>query len=258
MLFNEEDTESLRNRCRDHKTTIAAAVIVAALAAVRKVFTPRAERKQKKLPNYQSWVVTSSTRHLLPNSRLLEGADKETDPSIMEFGGYGGSISHERFSFKESSDMWDRCRATKSHLSSSFLKSMRRMKLMNYAFRKPKLWEKLQAKVDLEEITRTYSVEVANLGAWSTPYAPKDAGRTDLGTPDWFAGTLNNSFLGARALFTIALISVNNVMSFTIAYDIGTITDQEGVFFVNALRNALDHLKSSTTDKLLVKDLDSS
>jgi hypothetical protein len=42
---------------------------VAALAASRAVFAPKALALGKKVPSFQSWVVTSSTRHLIPNSK---------------------------------------------------------------------------------------------------------------------------------------------------------------------------------------------
>ena len=256
--FDPEFSEALRLNCRKNKTTIASAVIVAALSAARSVFVPKAAALKKKMPNYQAWVVTSSTRHLIPNSRLLEGADKETDPALMEFGGYGGSITSECFKFAKSNDLWERCRAVKRNLSGSFLKSMRRMKLMNFLFRKPNLWKKLQAKVDLKDLTRSYSVEVANLGSWNSPYAPSETPRNDLATADWFAGSLNNSFHGARALFTVALISINNVMSFTVSYDMSTISQQDGDLFVAGITRALEEMKSSTGGKILVRSLEQS
>jgi hypothetical protein len=128
------------------------------------------------------------------------------------------------------------------------------MKLMNYLFRKPKLWAKLQSKIDLQDVTRSYSVEVANLGSWTSPYSPATT-RTDLATADWFAGSLNNSFHGARAIFTIALISINNVMSFSVAYDMSVITADEGNIFVKSIQNVLTNMKSSSGGKILVKDL---
>lgn len=254
--FDAEFSEALRLNCRKNKTTIASAVIVAALSASRSVFAPKAAALKRKMPSYQAWVVTSSTRHLIPNSRLLEGADKEVDPALMEFGGYGGSFTSECFKFGSNSDMWERCRAVKGTLSSSFLKSMRRMKLMNFLFRRQSLWKKLQAKVDLQDITRSYSVEVANLGSWNTPYAPSSSTRTDLATSDWFAGSLNNSFHGARALFTVALISINNVMSFTVSYDMSTISQQDGDLFVAGITKALTEMKLSSERNLYVKSLE--
>lgn len=252
--FDEEFSESLRLKCRNNKTTIASAVIVAALAAARAVFVPRAEKQNKKIPSHQAWVVTSSTRHLIPNSRLMEGADKEKDPALMAFGGYGGSITNERFKIDQKSDLWGRSRAVKQRLAGSFLKSMRRMKLVNYLFRKHELWKKLQAKIDLQDITRTYSVEVANLGSWNNPYAPMETPRTDLADADWFAGSLNNSFHGARAVFTVALISINNVMSFTVAYDMATISPEEGNHFVTEISSALDQMKCSESKKCYLKN----
>ena len=258
IVFDSQFTDEIREYCRNNNTTIAAAVIAAALLAVRIVFQQRAELKKKKLPKYQSWVVTSSTRHLLPNSKLLEGGDKESDPSVMEFGGYGGSISNEKFGFGENKDVWERCRKVKAHLNGSFLKSMRKMKIMNYFYRKPKLWNRLQGKVDFEKLSRTYSVEVANLGAWSTPYAPLDILRNDLATADWFAGSLNNSFLGARALFTIAVISINKMMSFSVAFDSETITDEEGEIFSKAVEHTFKKMQTSKGTKITVKDIQES
>ena len=164
-------------------------------------------------------------------------------------------MTHEKFKFNSSSDLWDRCRGVKNHLASSFLRSMRRMKLMNYLFRKPKLWAKLESKIDLQDVTRSYSVEVANLGSWASPYAPGNT-QADLATADWFAGSLNNSFHGARALFTIALISINNVMSFTVAYDMSCITLEEGQLFVESITKALTKMKTSSGGKILVRDLE--
>jgi hypothetical protein len=253
--FDEVFAEELRLNCRKNKTTIASAVIVAALAAIRNVFTPRAEKIQKKMPSYQAWVVTSSIRMLIPGSKLLEGADKEEDPALMEFGSYGGSIANECFKFGKKNDLWERSRSVKRHLSGSFLKSIRRVKLMNFLFRRPKLWAKLQGKLDIDDITRSYSVEVANLGSWKCPYAPHTI-RKDLVAADWFAGTLNNSFQGARALFTVALISINNVMSFTVSYDVTTISASEGELFVQGVTKALEQMKSSSSGKILISQLD--
>ena len=258
IVFDSKFTDEIREYCRNNNTTIAAAVISAALLAVRIVFQKAAEMKQRKLPSHQSWVVTSSTRHLLPNSKLLEGADKETDPSVMEFGGYGGSISNENFNFGAKKEVWDRCRKVKNHLNNSFLKSMRKMKIMNYFYRKPKIWNKLQGKVDFEKISRTYSVEVANLGAWNAPYAPSEVVRNDLATADWFAGSLNNSFLGARALFTIAVISINKTMSFSVAFDSETITEEEGELFAKAVQHTFQQMQQSKGNKISVETIQNS
>ena len=258
LVFDREFTDEIREFCRKNSTTIAAAIIVAALMAVRIVFLPRASANKKKFPKYQSWVVTSSTRHLLPNSKLLEGGDKESDPSVMEFGGYGGSISNEKFKFSSNNDIWERCRKVKKHLNSSFLKSMRRMKIMNYFYRKPGIWKKVQEKIDFEKISKTYSVEVANLGAWTTPYAPSEVLRKDLATANWFAGSLNNSFLGARALFTIAVISINNIMSFSVAFDTDTISEEDGVLFTKAVSHAFKEMQKSKGDNIKVKNVQDS
>ncbi|KAJ3276763.1 Anaphase-promoting complex subunit 2 [Terramyces sp. JEL0728] len=244
LVFDEQYSEDLRKNCRDNGTTVAAALIVAALAAVRTVFAPRAEKKGKPLPKYQSWVVTSSMRHLLPNSSLLQGSDKETDPGTKEFGGYGGSISDEKFKFTEKSDIWERCKKVKKHLNSSFFPSMRRMKLMNYVYRKPKLWNSLQKKVDLEAITRTYAVEMANLGAWEYPCAPLDAPETEERVKmDDFYGGQNNSFKGCRAFFSVAVVSIGNVMSVLVTFDQAIITQSEGDVFMQSFEKVLNQLR---------------
>jgi hypothetical protein len=76
-----------------------------------------------------------------------------------------------------------------------------------------------------------YSVEVANLGAWNSAYAPS-VNVEGLGVADKLAGTLNNSFKGARALFTIALISIDGVMSISVAFDQNAIEKSVGDSFV--------------------------
>ncbi|KAJ3262291.1 WD40 repeat domain 95 [Boothiomyces macroporosus] len=245
LVFDAQYSEDLRKNCRDNGTTVAAALIVAALAAVRAVFGPRAEKKGKPLPKYQSWVVTSSMRHLLPNSSLLQGSDKETDPGTKEFGGYGGSISDEKFKFTEKSEVWERCKKVKKHLNSSFFPSMRRMKLMNYVYRKPKLWNSLQKKVDLEAVTRTYAVEMANLGAWEYPCAPLDAPESDERIKmDDFYGAQNNSFKGCRAFFSVAVVSIGNVMSVLVTFDQAAITEPEADIFIQSFEKVLNHLRS--------------
>ncbi|KAJ3325130.1 hypothetical protein HDV06_004886 [Boothiomyces sp. JEL0866] len=255
LVFDAQYSEDLRKNCRDNGTTVAAALIVAALAAVRAVFGPRAEKKGKPLPKYQSWVVTSSMRHLLPNSSLLQGSDKETDPGTKEFGGYGGSISDEKFKFTEKSEVWERCKRVKQHLNSSFFPSMRRMKLMNYVYRKPKLWNSLQKKVDLEAVTRTYAVEMANLGAWEYPCAPIDAPESDERIKmDDFYGAQNNSFKGCRAFFSVAVVSIGNVMSVMVTYDQTTITEPEADLFIQSFQKVLNHLRSKK-DKFSLSEL---
>jgi hypothetical protein len=243
FIFDKSSTASLRSNCRKQKATIAAAVITAALAAVRILFEESGSTK--KFPDYQSWVVTASTRHLLPNSKLLEGGDKESDPSLLEFGGYGGSISNEHFKLKGSSELWERCRNVKKHLTGSFLKSMRRLKLMNFVFRRPKLLMKLKKRINVKDMTRIYSVEVANLGAWTSAYAPGTNILEELASVDTFAGTLNNSFEGARALFTIALISIDDIMSFSVAFDNNAVSNEEGDKFGAILESILRKMSTS-------------
>ena len=88
LKYDDKFVTQLRKISKSHGTTIAAVLIVNALASVRTAFTPIALKTNKKLPSRQAWVVTNSMRHLLPNSSLLSGSDKQTDPSISIFGGY--------------------------------------------------------------------------------------------------------------------------------------------------------------------------
>ncbi|KAI8902074.1 hypothetical protein BC833DRAFT_574966 [Globomyces pollinis-pini] len=252
VSFDENFSKDMLKNTRFHKTTISAVVIVAAISAVRQVFLPRAEKMNEPMPGYQSWVCTTSMRHLIPDSKLLEGADKETDPSIMEFGGYGGSISDEKFKFNAKSELWNRAKSVRKQITGQFLRSMRRMKLLNYTYRKPTLWKTMEKTVDLKEYTRSYSVEVANLGSWkSANLNPETPNLADI---EWFCGCQNNSYVGARALFSIAVISIADVLSFAVSYDMDTITEKEADLFLTHFKYVLE-LMRETTDQLFVSDL---
>ncbi|KAI8607174.1 hypothetical protein BC830DRAFT_1175610, partial [Chytriomyces sp. MP71] len=94
LTFDTTFMATLRKRSKEEKTSIAAVLVVAALTACRNVFAHIAERdaregrKTEAVPDRQGWVVTNSIRHILPQSRLLQGGDRETDEGLKVFGGY--------------------------------------------------------------------------------------------------------------------------------------------------------------------------
>ncbi|KAJ3279773.1 hypothetical protein HDU79_000307, partial [Rhizoclosmatium sp. JEL0117] len=218
MWFTSDFMEVLRKRSKAEKTTVSAVLVVAALTACRALFVFGAKRDGKEIrkavPNSQGWVVTSSIRHILPNSKLLQGSDKETDESLKVFGGYAGSVSNSSLKLKDESLMWDRCRIVKRGILTSLRASIQKMKVANYAYRHPKLWNMMEKKVDLAKLSKSYSVEVANLNAWEYPCAPPNAPDSDpRARVDYFGGALNSSFEGSRGLFSCGVITLGGNMS---------------------------------------------
>ena len=199
LFYDSDFISALRKRSKQEGTTIAALLVVNALASVRSAFEdlPKYQKKGKKFPDRQGWVVTNSMRHLLPNSQLLYGADKQTDPSVMVFGGYAGSVMNANLKIKDTNDFWERCRTVRRGIITNFRASLTRMKLGNYLYRRPKLYNYLQKKVQLDKISRQYSVELANLGAWDCPASGMEAGpeETKLRIHQ-FGGIVNSSFDG--------------------------------------------------------------
>lgn len=256
LFFDGNFSTDLRTQCKANGTTIASALIVIGLAAVKVTFAARISEKGMKMPRHQGWIVTSSMRHLLPNSKLLEGSDKQTDPSLMTFGGYGGSISNPKLKVIDSTNFWKQCRLVRKSIGQQFFPSMRRMKLMNWVHRHPRIWNWLETKADLKKATRTYSVELANLGAWDHPCAtsqsPPDDDRVRC---TWFSGSLNNSFIGARALFSIGVVTLDNDLSITIAYNSATISEADADLFASTFKNGLVHIQSQETKKIRVREL---
>ncbi|KAJ3069309.1 hypothetical protein HDU98_007645 [Podochytrium sp. JEL0797] len=250
MWFSSEFTTLLRKRSKTEKTTIAAVLVVAALAACRGVFEHEAKRDgkdaKKSVPNSQGWVVTNSIRHILPQSRLLQGGDRETDEGLKMFGGYAGSVSNNNLKLTNDSHIWDRCRIVKRGISTSFRASIQRMKVANYAYRHPKLWEAMEKRVDLAKLSRSFSVEVANLGAWEYPCAPPDAPDSDTrARVDYFGGALNSSFEGARGLFSCGIITLGGNMSVFVSYDVRSVKVDEAEVFFGAFGKCLERMSVS-------------
>ncbi|KAJ3355083.1 hypothetical protein HDU83_003980 [Entophlyctis luteolus] len=264
LFFPKDFTTALRNRSKSEKTTIAAVLIVASLIACRRVFGHAAARDKKDItnavPNSQGWVLTSSIRHILPQSKLLQGGDRESDEALMLFGGYAdrvenaGSVSSNNLTLTDDSLVWERCRRVKRSIASSFKASIQRMKVANYAYRRQKLWDMVEKRVDLSKMSKSFSVEVANLGAWEYPCAPPDAPANDQNARlDYFGGGLNSSFEGSRGLFSLGTVTFGGDMSVFVCYDAGSVTPDEADVFVKSFSGSLKALSSSKRN-VAVKD----
>ncbi|KAI8924020.1 hypothetical protein BC831DRAFT_467995 [Entophlyctis helioformis] len=247
LMYDADFVADLRKNTKANGTTIAALLIVNALAAVRGMYAPEAKALKKHLPRHQGWVVTSSMRHLLPNSGLLHGSDKQSDPSLMVFGGYSSSVSDAGVTIDEKREFWERCRSVRRTIGGSFFTSMRRMKFANWVYRHPKLFNFLQKNADIASLTRAYSVELANLGAWDYPGAPPDAPDSDdRARLRWFGGTLSTSFEGARALFTLGVVTLGSDMSVTIAYDKSAVTEEQADRFTALFQASMEKLRTTS------------
>ncbi|KAJ3297836.1 hypothetical protein HDU79_001953 [Rhizoclosmatium sp. JEL0117] len=247
MYFTSDFMEVLRKRSKAEKTTVSAVLVVAALTACRAVFIHSAQRDGKavetSVPSSQGWVVTSSIRHILPNSRLLQGENKENDASLKVFGGYAGSVSNSSLKLTNDSRIWDRCRVVKKGILTSLRASIQRMKVANYAYRHPKLWNLMEKKVDLAKLSKSYSVEVANLNAWEYPCAPPDAPADDeRARLDYFGGALNSSFEGSRGLFSCGVITFGGNMSVFVSYDVRNVAVDEAEVFFKSFSQTLEKL----------------
>ena len=197
LFYDSEFISALRKKAKQEGTTIASLLVVTALAAVRTAFSELPRYKKKKFPARQGWVVTNSMRHLLPNSRLMYGADKQTDPSVTVFGGYAGSVANANLKLVDSHDFWERCRTVRRGITTSFRASLTRLKLANYLYRRPKLFNYIKNRVQLDKLSRQFSVELANLGAWDCPTANLDSPEDDLRLRlEKFGGIINSSFDG--------------------------------------------------------------
>jgi hypothetical protein len=251
LFVDEKFSEGLRKNCKKNKTTLTAAIVVIALAAVRYTFSDRTSSLEK-FPKYLSWIVTSSMRHLLPESRLLFGAEKNGDPGLSVVGSYGGSVLDPKMKVNDKSKFWDRARKVRAKISSEFFPSMRRQKLLNWVYRKPKLWKYLGAKTgifldaDLESVTRTYAVEVANLGAWQSPCSLPTVDPTDpKARMTWFAGTASNSFKGARSVVFVSLITIGTDLGISAAFNSPTISEAEAEQFMAIFTKYLEQARQS-------------
>ncbi|KAI8622065.1 hypothetical protein BC830DRAFT_930440 [Chytriomyces sp. MP71] len=264
LWFNDIFTTSLRARARENDTSIASVIVVAALTATLAVLKTRPQHIASlggtcPLPTHQGWVVTNSNRHLLPQSRLMKGGDRESDPALKIFGGYAGSVTNNSLKISEESNVWSRCRSVKKTIATCGWASLKRMKLVNYCYRHPKLWRMIEAraKSDLSKMSRTFSVEVANLGAWENPLASSngttfDDSRLRL---EYFAGVMNSSFDGVRGLFTLGVITLGGNMSVAVAHDTSCVTEVENEVFTKVFCEAMRRLDSATNSSITVNDL---
>ncbi|KAJ3130056.1 hypothetical protein HK098_006768 [Nowakowskiella sp. JEL0407] len=251
LTFDSEFVTALRKRCKAEGTTIAGALVVAALAAVRTSFSNLEEYHNRPLPSHQGWVVTNSARHLLPQSRLLDGGDKQSDPSIDVFGGYAGSVS-STLKLVDNQDFWERSRLVRRKIARAFLVSLQRMKLANYCYRRPKVYDWIERNADLESRSRSYSIELANLGAWDYPNAcaPADVPESAINA-NWmrlqnFWGAVNSSFDGVRGFFTIGVVTLGGNMSVAIGYDSRAVHEPDAELFVKTCTQILRKAAEST------------
>ncbi|KAI8799248.1 hypothetical protein BJ742DRAFT_158437 [Cladochytrium replicatum] len=257
VTLDEDVVTALRKRCKAEKTTIAGALVVAALSGVRSIMETLPEYKNRTLPGRQGWVVTNSARHLLPQSRLLFGGDKQSDPSIDVFGGYAGSVNSIT-KLVDRQDFWERARYVRSGIARCFRVSLQRQKLMNYCYRHPKLYNFIERHANLEAHSRAFSIELANLGAWDYPQGcvsadqvfPQSSWMDEEGLVglqnrahwlrlDKFFGVVNSSFDGVRALFTLGVITLGGAMSVAIGYDSDAVHEEDAEVFVSVLKGAL-------------------
>ncbi|KNC96990.1 uncharacterized protein SPPG_07807 [Spizellomyces punctatus DAOM BR117] len=251
LWFDSVFTESLRKRAKREKTSIAAVLVVAAMAAVRSAFEtiPKysqdpSKRCRKRLPTHQGWVVTSTIRYLLPGSRLLQGGDRATDPAMQIFGGYSGSVMNSAHRCTDSDTFWGRVRSVRRRIAQSQRSSVARLQLVNWCFRHKSLWKRINESTDLSKLSRSYSVEVANLGAWDYPIAsPRHKSQDDpRAVLSHFAGLVNSSFDGVRGLFTLGVITLGGDMSVGVGYDKHSVSEADADAFVTAFERCMRKL----------------
>ncbi|KAJ3067583.1 hypothetical protein HDU98_009210 [Podochytrium sp. JEL0797] len=258
LWFPEEFTVRLRSQARTHGTSIAAVLVVCALTATRAILQSRAEYAESGPPTHQGWVVTNSIRHVLPQSRLMQGGSREDDPALKIFGGFAGSVTNNNLHFTGEKLVWSRCRSVKKTIATCGRVSLARMRLLNYCFRHPKLWRMIERRTDLEKLSRGFSVEVANLGAWKNPFADTNApGNVEKLSLTHFGGVVNSSFEGVRGLFTLGVITLGGNMSVAVAHDSGCVSEEEAQVFVRVFSDVLQQMNQAgakaTVDDLVVK-----
>ncbi|KAJ3049708.1 hypothetical protein HK097_009323, partial [Rhizophlyctis rosea] len=246
LWFDEAFTTTLRTKAKFNGTTIAAVLVVNALAAVRSTYGAWEKYKNAKMPERQGWVVTNSVRHMLPGSNLVNGSDKESDPALNVFGGYSGSAMNNSLHITDRHDFWERCRTVRRSIAFSFRSSIQRLKLINYTYRHQKIWKAINRNTDLSKLSRAYSVEVANLGAWKYPGAGPDAGVEDERMRIcYFAGLVNASFDGARGLFTVGVLTLGGNMSVSVGYDSKAVSEKDADIFVKSFVRGMEKLKDA-------------
>lgn len=227
-------TEQIRLKSRKENTSVAAVLVVVGMIAARSAFD---KLYNNKVIGRQGWVLTNSLRHLIPGSELKNGADKHVDPATSVFGSYSGSVSDAACRLTDSSLFWKKCRMVKSRISTINFSSVARLKLIKYVSTKPRLYKYLQKSLDLKKFTRSYAVEVANLGAWDKP-------KTDVDLSH-FGGMINANYDGARALFTIVSITIDGAMSIGIGYDTSAVHEEDAIKFKECFVLVLERLVDS-------------
>ncbi|KAJ3345555.1 hypothetical protein HDU83_003939 [Entophlyctis luteolus] len=275
VWIDRESTEALRKVARENRTSMAAVLVVCALSATRAVLETRESATYASIdtlnggedstavvqttPTHQGWVITSSLRHMLPSRAGV--CEREKDPRMGLFGGYAGSVTCNALKLTRDCHVWERCRRVSKTIANSSRDSVARMRLLNYCFRHPKLWQIVEARGRgyVENSSRGFSVEVANLGAWDDPFLTQsDNGFSQRENESvqlrHFGGVLNSSFEGVRGLFTLGVITLSGNMSVAIAYDTICVSNTEIDLFAKVFRDALEKMKiASSTTK--VKDL---
>ncbi|RKO97287.1 hypothetical protein CXG81DRAFT_11632, partial [Caulochytrium protostelioides] len=270
LWYEPAFVSALRAACRSEKTSVAAMLVAAGMACSRTAFEihplyappfldtsmappagePTAPQVVKKLPNHQGWVVTSSMRHLVPGSQLLRGADKETDVATRLFCGYSGSVAQHGAHVRDNMRFWNVSRRVGSHLGrAAWRASMGRMLALNWVYRRKRIWEWAQRRTDASKWSQAYSVELANLGAWSLPRPGLDLPINQMTSEsidpiaiDRFWGFVSSNYDGVRALFTLATVTLGGRMALAVTYDTHAVPVACAERFATALDGALRHI----------------
>ncbi|KAJ8324123.1 hypothetical protein O5D80_007329 [Batrachochytrium dendrobatidis] len=244
LQYDAAFTANLIQCTRTTKTTVAAVLIVNALACVRAVFADIAKSTGQPLPKHQGWIATTSFRHLVPESMLLYGADKHTDPATMLFGLYAGSMSESSVGIDDHYEFWERCRRIKRTLGggSGHLDAIRRIKLLNWIWRTPWMYRRAINRIHFKQMSQAYSVEVANLGAWEYPTVTESGSTDGMSSKEileWFGGTLSASFEGSRGIFNLGIITLGKNMSIAVSYDCTVVSEDCAKTFIDLFDKTL-------------------
>ncbi|KAI9329724.1 hypothetical protein BDR26DRAFT_872105 [Obelidium mucronatum] len=262
LWFPQDFTARLREKSRTHGTSIASVLVITALTATHAFLKKRSSTSTDPVPTHQGWVVTNSIRHVLPTSTLIatRGKSRDHDPVLKIFGGYAGSVTNNSLKLTSQSKIWARCRSVKRTIATCADVSLKRMKVLNYCYRHPKLWRMIESRTDLSSMSRSFSVEVANLGAWDNPLdgwvGPENMEgvleeRLRL---DYFGGVVNSSFDGVRGLFTLGVITLGGNMSVAVAHDASCVTEEETELFVTVFCEVMKRM-SDASENVTVGDL---
>ncbi|KAI9101156.1 hypothetical protein DFS34DRAFT_712603 [Phlyctochytrium arcticum] len=256
LWYDAAFVEVLRKRAKEDKTSMAAVLVVAALAAARTAQGSHTEDHSKgsnALPKKQGWVVTSTLRYLLPQSKLLQGGARDSDPAMRLFGGYSGSVSNAaQLGSSDGHGFWDCVRSVRKQVSRSHWSTIGRLKLVNWCFKHQTLWKRINQRTDLSKLSRAFAVEVANLGAWDYPVpsfrSTSSNETTTHATLSHFAGAVNSSFDGVRGLFTLGSITLGGDMSVSISYNREAVSEMEADAFVTSFDRCMRLLPETAGD----------